>query len=127
MNRRDRAIKEITNDLEKLRINGQDDVATDKVEASATYTHEMAENILASQPDKQKIPKKRCHIKLFVWLCLPFILVTDVAILGESMGLFDKYVWQALAAMGHSLIIGIMIGIFVAVVVIIIMSNIDNH
>ena len=45
MNRRDRAIKEITNDLEKLRINGQDDVATDKVEASATYTHEMAENI----------------------------------------------------------------------------------
>lgn len=130
MNRRNRAIKKITNDLEKLRINGQDDVATDKVEASATYTHEMAENILASQPDKQKIPKKRCHIKLFVWLCLPFILVTDVAILGESMGLADKYVWQvvwqALAAMEHSLIIGIMISIFVTVVVIIIMS-IDNH
>jgi hypothetical protein len=30
MKRKDRAIKKITNDLERLRISGQDDMVTDK-------------------------------------------------------------------------------------------------
>lgn len=152
MNRRDRAIKEITNDLERLRINGQDDMVTDKVESLAKYTHKMAKDILASQPDEQKLPPKRCHIiinileelryseffQLFVWLCvyLPFTLMAVAVILGVTMGLADKYVWQPLATMGtfytlkcsfSDLITGITVGIFVSVVLIIIMSNIDNH
>lgn len=62
MKRKDRAIKKITNDLERLRISGQDDMVTDKAEALAKYTHKMAKDILASQPDEQKLPQKRCHI-----------------------------------------------------------------
>lgn len=152
MSRRNRAIKEIANDLERLRINGQDDMAADKAESLATYTHEMTENILASQPDEQKTSPKRCHIiisileelrysesfQLFVWLCvyLPLTLMAVAVILGVTMGLADKYVWQPLAAMGtfytlkcsfSDLITGITVGIFVSVVLIIIMSNIDNH
>lgn len=41
MKRKDRAIKKITNDLERLRISGQDDMVTDKAEALAKYTHKM--------------------------------------------------------------------------------------
>ena len=51
MKRKDRAIKKITNDLERLRISGQDDMVTDKAEALAKKTHKMAKDILASQPD----------------------------------------------------------------------------
>lgn len=155
MKRKDRAIKKITNDLERLRISGQDDMVTDKAEALAKYTHKMAKDILASQPDEQKLPPKRCHIiinileelryseffQLFVWLCvyLPLTLMAVAVILGVTMGLADKYVWQPLATMGtfytlkcsfseiSPLIIGITVGIFVSVVLIIIMSNIDNH
>lgn len=152
MKRKDRAIKKITNDLERLRISGQDDMVTDKVEALAKYTHKMAKDILASQPDEQKLPPKRCHIiinileelryseffQLFVWLCvyLPLTLMAAAVILGVTMELADKYVWQPLATMGtfytlkcsfSDLITGITVGIFVSVVLIIIMSNIDNH
>lgn len=152
MKRKDRAIKKITNDLERLRISGQDDMVTDKAEALAKYTHKMAKDILASQPDEQKLPQKRCHIiinileelryseffQLFVWLCvyLPLTLMAVTVILGLTMGLADKYVWQPLATMGtfytlkcsfSDLITGITVGIFVSVVLIIIMSNIDNH
>lgn len=112
----------------------------------------MAKDILASQPDEQKLPPKRCHIiinileelryseffQLFVWLCvyLPLTLMAVAVILGVTMGLADKYVWQPLATMGtfytlkcsfSDLITGITVGIFVSVVLIIIMSNIDNH
>jgi hypothetical protein len=112
----------------------------------------MAKDILASQPDEQKLPQKRCHIiinileelryseffQLFVWLCvyLPLTLMAVAVILGVTMGLADKYVWQPLATMGtfytlkcsfSDLITGITVGIFVSVVLIIIMSNIDNH
>lgn len=152
MKRKDRAIKKITNDLERLRISGQDDMVTDKVEALAKYTHKMTKDILANQPDEQKLPQKRCHIiinileelryseffQLFVWLCvyLPFTLMAVAVILGVTMGLADKYVWQPLATMGtfytlkcsfSDLITGITVGIFASVVLIIIMSNIDNH
>ena len=152
MKRKDRPIKKITNDLERLRISGQDDMVTDKVEALAKYTHKMAKDILASQPDEQKLPPKRCHIiinileelryseffQLFVWLCvyLPLTLMAAAVILGVTMELADKYVWQPLATMGtfytlkcsfSDLITGITVGIFVSVVLIIIMSNIDNH
>lgn len=152
MKRKDRAIKKITNDLERLRISGQDDMVTDKAEALAKYTHKMAKDILASQPDEQKLPQKRCHIiinileelryseffQLFVWLCvyLPLTLMAVAVILGVTMGLADKYVWQPLATMGtfytlkcsfSDLITVITVGIFVSVVLIIIMSNIDNH
>ena len=37
-------------------------MVTDKAEALAKYTHKMAKDILASQPDEQKLPQKRCHI-----------------------------------------------------------------
>lgn len=112
----------------------------------------MAKDILASQPDEQKLPPKRCHIiinileelryseffQLFVWLCvyLPLTLMAAAVILGVTMELADKYVWQPLATMGtfytlkcsfSDLITGITVGIFVSVVLIIIMSNIDNH
>lgn len=119
MKRKDRAIKKITNDLERLRISGQDDMVTDKAEALAKYTHKMAKDILASQPDEQKLPQKRCHIiinileelryseffQLFVWLCvyLPLTLMAVAVILGLTMGLADKYVWQPLAANGNLL------------------------
>ena len=127
-------------------------MVTDKAEALAKYTHKMAKDILASQPDEQKLPQKRCHIiinileelryseffQLFVWLCvyLPLSLMAVAVILGVTMGLADKYVWQPLATMGtfytlkcsfSDLITGITVGIFVSVVLIIIMSNIDNH
>lgn len=152
MKRKDRAIKKITNDVERLRISGQDDMVTDKAEALAKYTHKMAKDILASQPDEQKLPPKRCHIiinileelryseffQLFVWLCvyLPLTLMAVAVILGVTMELADKYVWQPVATMGtfytlkcsfSDLITGITVGIFVSVVLIIIMSNIDNH
>ena len=152
MKRKDRAIKKITNDLERLRISGQDDMVTDKAEALAKYTHKMAKDILASQPDEQKLPQKRCHIiinileelryseffQLFVWLCvyLPLTLMAVAVILGVTMGLADKYVWQRLVTLVpfytlkcsfSDLITGITVGIFVSVVLIIIMSNIDNH
>lgn len=152
MKRKDRAIKKITNDLERLRISGQDDMVTDKAEALAKYTHKMEKDILASQPDEQKPAPKRCHIiinileelryseffQLFVWLCvyLPLTLMAVAVILGVTMGLADKYVWQPLATMGtfytlkcsfSDLITGITVGIFGSVVLIIIMSNIDNH
>lgn len=59
MKRKDRAIKKITNDLERLRISGQDDMVTDKAEALAKYTHKMGKIYFSEPAGRTKTcPKK---------------------------------------------------------------------